>query len=322
MKVAYLFPGQGAQRLGMGVDIAERHPAAAEVFERASAVLDLDVLALCRSGPEERLARTELTQPALLTASLACLAAAPWLPPADVMAGHSLGEYTALVAAGAIDLEDAVRLVRRRGELMHEAGAGRALAMVAVLGLPAVAVDELCAGGGPGGQCQVAAYNGERQSVVAGERDAVEDVARRAEELGARTNRLRVSSAFHTSLMTPVAPRLVADIHAAVTRVPAVPVVHNVTGRSSKHLDEVRHRLVDQLDRPVQWTGTMAMLRRSGIDTCIELGPGRVLSGFARRADRSVTVVAIDDVASLDAARGDARLVGPVGAAPTGAVRL
>lgn len=304
MIVAYLFPGQGAQRVGMGVELAETSPAAAAVFAEASAALEVDLLALCRQGPEEVLADTEVAQPTLLTVGIASLAAARrWLPEPAWLAGLSLGEYTALVAAGALDLADALRLVRARGRLMTAATRGRHVAMAAVVGLEAEAVAELCASVSHAGCCQPALVNAARQVVVSGDRAAVDLLVDLAERGSARATRLQVSSAFHTSLMTPAAPELGRLLGGVRVRAPTVPVVANVTGRPVTSPAQVRECLLRQLDQPVRWADTMSFLLDCGVDTVLELGPGRVLSRLARHASRWLVSLPVEDAETLDAVR-------------------
>jgi 2,3-dihydroxybenzoate-AMP ligase/malonyl CoA-acyl carrier protein transacylase len=317
--LAYLFPGQGSQQPGMGAALAAASPEAADVFARASEALGYDLLAVCRAGTAEHLRQTEVTQPAVLTTSLACLAAAAeWLPEPVAIAGHSLGEYTALVAAGALDLEDAVRLVRTRGLLMQEATRGRDLAMAAVLGLDAQTVEDLCTRPDTTGRCWAAAFNAPAQTVVSGDRAAVEALARLAEDAGGRCVLLPVSSAFHTPLMTPVAARLADALGTTLRREAAVPVVGNATASAARAPEDLHRHLVEQLDRPVRWTQTMAALRELGVRRVVELGPGRVLSGLARAFDRRTTAVSVDDPASLAAARA---VLAPTTLAPDGADR-
>jgi [acyl-carrier-protein] S-malonyltransferase len=312
--VAWIFPGQGAQRLGMAVDLATNHPGAAAVFAEASEAAGIDLLDLCRTGRperpwerasrEERLRDTELTQPALLTASVACMAASrASLPPPDVVAGHSLGEYSALVAAGTLTLTDAVRLVRHRGRLMAAATAGQDVAMAAILGLEPDVVAGLCQRCTGPRLVVPSAYNARRQVVVGGHRDAVEAVAAAADRMGGQARILQVSSAFHTPLMTPVVRELAVVIDAAPFAPPGCPVVPNTTARATVAPGELRRQLVRQVDRPVCWTDTHAELHRLGVDTVIELGPGRVLSALARKADRRLQVLAVEDEPSLRAAR-------------------
>lgn len=304
MSVAYLFPGQGAQHIGMGVGLAEVSPAAAEVFAEASDALGTDVLEQCRTGPAELLADTEVAQPALLTVGVAALTAArAWLPAPTWMAGLSLGEYTALVAAGALDLADAVRLVRARGRLMAMATRDRDVSMAAVVGLEREAVWTLCAAVAPAGHCQPALYNAERQIVVSGDRAAVDLLVEQAEQGSARATRIAVSSAFHTELMSPASAELAELLAAVEWHTPRVPVVSNVLATPVTDPDRIRAGLLEQLDRPVRWAESMRFLVDAGVDTVVELGPGRVLTGLARSASRRLTTVIVDDAESLAAVR-------------------
>ncbi|MGH3793524.1 MAG: ACP S-malonyltransferase [Pseudonocardiaceae bacterium] len=314
MTLAYLFPGQGSHLAGMGVQLAEGSRAAAEVFSRASTALGYDLLKVCRDSTADDLRQTEVTQPALLATSLACLAAAAdWLPPPSVVAGHSLGEYTALVAAGVIGLEQAVRLVRTRGLLMREVTEGRDLTMAAVLGLDAPTVEAFCDQPDTVARCWPAAYNSPTQTVVSGDRAAVTAVAALADDAGGRCTVLPVSSAFHTPLMTPVAARLGEVIDSAIQGAPRVPVICNVTGLPVHDPATLRSRLIAQLDQPVRWAQTMTQLRELGVRRVVELGPGRVLTRLARAFDRRMPAAGIDDPASLAAARS---LLAPQAGAP------
>ncbi|MDR7417027.1 MAG: ACP S-malonyltransferase [Armatimonadota bacterium] len=304
MRLAYVFPGQGAQYVGMGVEMAEAHPESRALFERASQVLGMDLLELCARGPADLLQQTANTQPAILTTSLACLVALrPHLPPPAYVAGLSLGEYTALVAAGALSFEDAVRVVRLRGIFMQEAAAGREVAMAAILNLDAEAVEEICQKAAKVGVCEVANYNGPDQVVVAGDRTAVEEAIRLARAQGARRAvPLAVSAPFHTSLMRPAAERLAAVLEEVPIRDPEVPVIANVTARPVHRGEEIRRLLVEQVVRPVRWAQSVEWMAVQGVDTFVECGPGRVLSGLIRRQVPGALALSVEDRASLAAA--------------------
>lgn len=303
MSVAYLFPGQGSQHVGMGVDVAASCPESADVYDRASAAVGYDLLAVCRSAADAVLRRTEISQPAVLATSLALLAAAPWLPRPSVVAGHSLGEYTALVATGAMNLEDAVGLVRHRGELMNRATRDRDVVMAAVLGLDKATVNDLCRRAEPAGCCQPAAYNAPTQTVVAGDRAAVQLLIEWAETAGARCSQLPVSSAFHTTLMAPIA----ADLHSYLANIaitdPQVPVISNVVAEGVQDAAHLRRLLISQLDQPVRWAETIAQLRVAGVDTVIAFGPGPVAGALCRANDRRLALSTIMDVHTLHTAR-------------------
>jgi [acyl-carrier-protein] S-malonyltransferase len=301
MTIAYVFPGQGAQYVGMGVEIADTHAQAAALFARASRVLDLDLLALCRSGPEEALQQTENTQPAILVTSLACLAAVEGrTPPPAVVAGLSLGEYSALVCAGALEFEDAVRVVRQRGLFMQEATNGRDVAMAAILGLEAHRVEAICAEAEAAGVCEPANYNAPGQTVVGGDRAAVERAVDLAKEAGARRAvMLGVSAPFHTRLMRPAAERLAALLETVPIRDARVPVVANVTAAPVERAEEIRRLLVEQVAGPVRWMQSVERMVADGGRVFVELGPGAVLSGLIRRAAAGVRTLHVEDRASL-----------------------
>jgi 2,3-dihydroxybenzoate-AMP ligase/malonyl CoA-acyl carrier protein transacylase len=304
LSTAYVFPGQGAQRVGMAVDLADTSAEAAAVFEQASAALGLDLLALCRNGPADALRQTELTQPALLTASLACAAAArQWLPPPSHLAGMSLGEYTALVAARALPLADAVRLVRARGRLMTAAIAGRPVGMAAVTGLDHATVDQLCASVGHAGRCQPALYNAPRQVTVAGDESTVSLLMELAERAGADVRRLDVSSPFHTSLMSPVAAEFGVLLDAVPFRAPDVPVVANVTAEPMTDPARIRASLIRQLDHPVRWSDTIRWLAAAGVTAVVELGPGSVLTALTAQTCPELDGIQIGGLRTLRAAK-------------------
>ena len=293
MKVAFCFPGQGSQDVGMGRAIAEAFPEARAVFDEASEAVGFDVARLCFEGPIEDLTRTELQQPALVATSLACLRAVETLGArADYVVGHSVGEYSALAAAGAVSDRDAVALVRARGEAMAEAAEEHPGAMAAVLGLEDALVEELCAeieGVWP------ANYNCPGQLVVSGENAAVDRLIEAASRRGARrTVKLRVSGAFHS----PLVARAVDRLRPAVARVswlePAPPFMSTVTARleSAARIGSI---LLEQLTGPVRFTQAAHELVAQGAGIFIEIGPGQVLSGLLRRCDRSLTTVAVGD---------------------------
>lgn len=305
MRLAYVFPGQGAQYVGMGVEVAERCPESRSLFLRASDVLGFDLLALCAGGPEEALQQTANAQPAILVTSLACLVALRlYLPPPVLTAGLSLGEYTALVASGAMGFEDAVRVVRLRGMAMQEATANRDVTMAAILGLDPETVEGVCREVTAWGTCEVSNYNAPDQVVIGGDRAAVEEAVRRLKARGARRAvPLAVSTAFHTSLMRPAAERLAAALEAVPIRDPEVPVITNVTAEPVRQAAEIRRLLVEQVTRPVQWTQSVRRMVQEGVDTFLEVGPGKVLSGLIRRQVDHAKVLSADDWATVEFAR-------------------
>lgn len=311
--IAFVFPGQGAQYVGMGVELAARYVSARRVFDEASESIGLDLLELCRTGPEERLRQTENTQPAILTCSWAAAAALAehGVRPA-MAAGLSLGEYTALVAAGALALVDAVALVRQRGKFMQDAVEGQHTAMVAVMGLPAERVDEICRQ--TPGVVEAANFNAPGQVVVGGEAGAVEDASARLLAAGARrVTRLAVSAPFHTSLMRPAAARLSAAFGRVNVAPARIPVVANVTAQPVREPQEIRAALFDQVAAPVRWEQSVRTLRALGASVFVEVGPGTALAGLIRRTVPGAVVVSVQDPSTLDAAL---LTLGPVTTSP------
>ena len=298
--IAAVFPGQGAQYVGMGRDLADRFPAAREVFRRASDAAGLDLLRLCADGPAEALRQTENTQPAILTASLACLATIP-LSPAWA-AGLSLGEYTALVCAGALSLEDAVRLVRRRGRYMQEACDGLDTMMAAVVGLEADRVRAVCEAHTHLGVVELSNFNSPGQVVVGGETAAVRAVLEALRAAGARRAvPLTVSAPFHTRLMAPAAARLAAALEEVPIRDARIPVVANVSAAPVRTADDIRRALLAQVASPVRWEASVRALHAAGVRTFVEIGPGTTLSAMIRRTVEAATWH-VEDAASREEA--------------------
>ena len=300
-KVAFCFPGQGSLEVGMGRDIAEVYPSALEVYRVGSQASGLDLERLCFETPLEEMVETEVQQPALVATSLAILAAMRecGLAP-DVVVGHSVGEFSALAAAGALGTADAIGLVRERGLAMAEAARERPGAMAAILGLEDEEVEKLCrriVGVWP------ANYNCPGQVVVSGEHEAVEECCAEAESLGARRAvRLKVSGAFHSPLVARAADRLRPALERARFAEPLAPFMSTVTAKIEP-AQRVASLLVDQLTGPVRFTQAATELIRSGATTFVEVGPGNVLSGLVKRIDRSVKTVSVNSVESLERAR-------------------
>ena len=295
MKTAFVFPGQGAQHVGMGKDLYESFPAARLVFEQAEAATNLPLARLCFEGPEEELARTNICQPAIFTVSAAALAVLDQLLGSDraeaiapaYMAGLSLGEYTALYAADAIDLQAAVRLVARRGQLMQEAATAVPSGMVSVIGMDEDQAQQLAAAAAEGEILTCANFNCPGQIVLSGQIEACKRAEEMAADFGARMAvSLNVAGAFHSEIMAPAAEKLADALAAAEFRTPKVPVVANVDGRPYATADEIPAKLLAQLTSAVRWRQSMEFVLAEGVRRYYEIGPGKVLAGLMRRIDR------------------------------------
>ena len=296
MNIAFVFPGQGSQYVGMGRELYENYPEAKEVFQEASDTLGYDMAKLCFEGPKQELDRTYRTQPALLTASIAALKVIQkrGINP-QAVAGHSLGEYSALVAAGVIGFKDAVSLTEKRGRFMQEAvPEGKGL-MAAILGLKREQVDEVCLSV-KSGYVAPANYNCPGQIVIAGEREAVEEAMALAKEMGAkRAIPLAVSAPSHCALMVEACKRLDAELKNIEFSVPEIPVVNNADAIFLNTVDSIKASLVKQLDSPLLWEDSIRNMIDSGITTFVEVGPGKVLSGLIKRIDNSVNSYFTDE---------------------------
>src|ERR671933_1953693 len=304
--LALVFPGQGSQYVGMGKALYEASAAARRVFHQADEALGFNLSQLCFEGPAEELEDTINAQPAILTVSLACLEAMreklealghKWQPPRFV-AGHSLGEYTALVAAGALDFSDALRLVRERGRLMKEQGDHRPGGMAAVIGLDRNVLEQACkqASNETGGIVSVANANSPEQFAISGERAALDRAIEVIRERGARTVvPLRISIASHSPLMQQAAARLAEIIDRSPLRDPQVPVVTNIAGQVRTSAEHIRAELESQMVAPVEWVGSVREMVANGVDTFVEIGPGQVLSRLIRRISSDVKAISIND---------------------------
>jgi [acyl-carrier-protein] S-malonyltransferase len=304
--IAYVFPGQGSQAAGMGRELAKNFSAAREVFAEADDTLGFALSELCFGGPAEELQLTENTQPAILTASVAALRAAEsaGLPRPDFVAGHSLGEYSALVAAGALSLSDAVRVVRRRGRYMQEAVPVGAGAMAAIFGADLEAVESACAEARQGEEvCNPANINSPGQIVIAGSAAAVERAIPLLKARGAkRVVALKVSAPFHCALMLPAQERLADDLARTEFRDLRVPLVTNVDASALRAGSQARDALVRQVSSPVRWRESVELLAREGVNAFVEIGPGKVLAGLIRKTLPEARCLNVEDTASLEAA--------------------
>ncbi|HEX2730758.1 MAG TPA: ACP S-malonyltransferase [Polyangiaceae bacterium] len=303
MKVAWLFPGQGAQKVGMGADVAETFSAARAIFEEANRSLDFDITRLCFEGPESDLTLTANTQPALVTVSSAIVAALKQahgeLPVPFAAAGHSLGEYSALVAAGSLAFSDAVRIVRLRGSAMQEAVPQGQGAMLALIGASEQDVRALCDEAREADVLSPANFNCPGQIVIAGHAEAVERAKALAGSRKMKAIPLKVSAPFHCALMQPAALAVERALGEIATKPLLFPVVSNVLGEPNQDASQVRDLLVRQIDGAVRWEQTIRWLVSQGVTHALELGPGQVLAGLVKKTDKALKVLSVGDVASI-----------------------
>jgi [acyl-carrier-protein] S-malonyltransferase len=301
--IAFVFPGQGAQKVGMGKALADAFDICRETFAEADAALGEALSALCYDGPDDRLMLTENTQPAILAMSTAVarLVKSRGID-AAFAAGHSLGEYSAHVAAGTLSFADALRIVRQRGRYMQEAVPVGEGAMAAILGLDAAAVAQACADAAEGQIVTPANLNAPGQVVIAGHAAAVARAGERAKAAGAkRVIALSVSAPFHCPLMKPAEDRLAPELRALPAQAPGIPVIANVDGEPKRTAADAIEALVRQVSSPVRWEDVVKRLAAEGVTTCVELGPGSVLAGLIRKIDRSLKVFSVEDEQGLTA---------------------
>ncbi|WP_028032888.1 ACP S-malonyltransferase [Chelativorans sp. J32] len=307
MSIAFTFPGQGSQAVGMGRDLAEAFPEARAVFQEVDEALNQPLSKLMWEGPEDELTLTANAQPALMAVSLAAIRVMEkegfrLQDKVAYVAGHSLGEYSALAAAGTFSLSDTARLLRIRGNAMQAAVPVGEGAMAAIIGLEAADVEEVCASAAKGAICQIANDNGGGQLVISGARSAVEEAARLASERGAkRAIMLPVSAPFHSALMGPAAERMREALAEVQKNAPAVPVIANVTVSPLTDPEEIAARLVEQVTGRVRWRETVEWFGGNGVHTLYEVGSGKVLTGLARRINRDLNAVAVNTPADIEA---------------------
>ena len=304
-RLAFVFPGQGSQQIGMLADAAAEFPEVHSTFAEASDVLGYDLWDLCQNGEQADINLTERTQPLLLTASVALYrvwCARGGAHPAR-MAGHSLGEWSALVCAGSLGFADGVRLVRERGRLMQEAVPAGEGAMAAVIGLDDAAVEKACADAARGEVVAAVNYNSPGQVVIAGSKAAVDRAIEACKAAGAkRAMPLPVSAPFHTELMRPAAEKLAPQIEATTFHVPEIPVIHNVHAKPEANPEAIKRLMVEQIYSPVRWTACVQTMVAEGIAELVECGPGKVLAGLAKRIDRGLGSHNIESPAQLNEA--------------------
>jgi len=306
--LAFVFPGQGSQKVGMLKEMADRFAVVAETFKEASDVLGYDLWSLVQEGPQDKLNLTEITQPALLTSSVAL-----WRVWCEVdgfqpgwMAGHSLGEWSALVCADVLDFSTAVALVRARGKYMQEAVPAGVGSMAAIIGLHDTEVEEACAKVSAEEIVSPVNYNSPGQVVVAGHANAVTAVMHACKEMGAkRTVQLQVSAPFHSTLMQPAAERLAQEINGTEFKQPRIPIVHNVTAKPATDIEQIKRLVIDQVFSPVRWVECVEYLVDHGVSYTLECGPGRVLCGLNKRTHKNLQTLHVETPETLDASITD-----------------
>ena len=313
MSIAYLYPGQGAQAVGMGKDLCEASTGAAEIFDRAETATDLELKKLCFEGPEDELARTDIAQPAIFTVSAAVQACMNELLSDEqlraieptITAGLSLGEYTALYAAGAMDFEAGVKLVAERGRLMQEAATATPSAMVCVLGLDADKAQELCQSAADGQILTCANFNCPGQVVLSGQVEACKRVEETAKDFGASgAIPLKVAGAFHSKIMEPAAEKFATTLGEVQFAEPKIPVLSNVDAKPYTSASQITEKLLAQLVGPTRWQESMEYLLADGVKIYYEIGPSRVLAGLMRRINRKTKVTCVNSLETVKSASG------------------
>ncbi len=299
-RIAFLFPGQGAQHVGMGKTIVENYPAAKELFDRAAEILQYDLAKICFEGPSEELDSTVISQPALFVTSLAALEMLRADSPDKVLAcemtaGLSLGEYTSLVFAGAMSFEDGLRVVQRRGEAMQAAADANPSGMVSILLLDREKVAEICEGASSAGKIWIANYLCPGNIVLSGENSACERAAELAEQEGGRAIPLAVAGAFHTEIMKPADSKLSEALAGVGLKKPEIPVISNVDAKTHEDPDEIRELLIRQVLSPVMWEDSIRAMLDDGFDEFYEIGPGKVLKGLMKRINRKISCETVND---------------------------
>ncbi len=300
-KIAFIFPGQASQYVGMGREIS-RTPIGEKLFFQADEELGFPLSSLCFGGPEEELTLTYNTQPAIVTVSTIVLhlLIEKGIRP-EMVAGHSLGEYSALIAAGSLSFLDALRLVRIRGRLMHDATSSVQGGMAAIIGLDPAEVEAICAEASAAGIVQAANYNSPVQTAISGEKAGLEKAIELALAKGAkRAMMLPVSAPFHSSLMDPVAGQFRPELEKAAVNDAGVPVIANVNARPETASEEIRRNLIAQINGPVRWTESVRYMISQGIDTFIEVGPGKVLTGLLKKTDREIACIPVESPESIE----------------------